>query len=295
MANQVWDSRIAELQVLLDQVLIEGEKYVIPETVAAGFKAMAAESDNNRRVVTFGALDDVKIVPLCREGIVPWWLPFTGKACIGDAEALDRLKAAYTADLGKSDPPDMSSCLTWLSFANKIETYPVSAAPAVLARVTEWGGDVNSGDGKWLVFAAKFMAAESLEVLVNAGAAPQHMQRALEELAENKKTDQFNVVQDVLLGKTLHTKADDDTLLSVQYLPEGKGLSQLRLFFNFKAQRINEVFEMNSGHVAMSNAGFADYAPEALRIAEEKFMALGGRPPYGLDKQRWKLPKSLRL
>ena len=170
MANQVWDSRIAELQVLLDQVLIEGEKYVIPEAVAAGFKAMAAESDNNRKVVTFGALDDAKIVPLCREGIVPWWLPFTGKACIGDAEALDRLKAACTADAGKSDAPDMSSCLTWLCFAPKIESYPVSSNPAVLSRVTGWGGDINSGNGKWLIFAAKFMAAESLEVLVNAGA-----------------------------------------------------------------------------------------------------------------------------
>ena len=294
MPNQVWDAHIAELRILLDQILIEGEKYVIPDAVRDGFKSFAAGDDNNRKVVTFGALDAEKMIPLCRENIVPWWLPFTGKACTGDAVALDLLHDAFTRDVGKSAVPDCSSALTWLCHADKIASYPVSPTPDVLKRMVGWGGDVNSGDGKWLNFATKFMNAKALQALVDGGAAAPKNQRAVAERGVAKNARPLENFSDVLRGKTLHEKVDDDTLLSVKYVPEGGKLSQLRILFNFKAQRINEVFELSGGAAAMSNAAFGDYAPDALRIAEEKFIQLGGKPPYGLDKQRWPAARQLK-
>jgi hypothetical protein len=88
-----------------------------------------------------------------------------------------------------------------------------------------------------------------------------------------------------------YTKMDNDTLMETSYAAEPGGDSVFRRVFNFRAQRVNEIFETlgKEGRMTMTSVGFAGYGVDELRAAQEKLESLGGRPPDTLNKPKLKM------
>jgi len=286
--NQMWEEGISQMQAQLALVLIEGDKSVVPDGVRDYFKTIQAQDwGNNRNVVSYGRMDAARIIPLCREGIVPWWMPLTGKAVLGQLDELKKIEDAMAADIGNGSNANYSSIMTWLCHPAHLtnEGYKNTANANVIQHVLQQGADVNMNNGSWLKYALKELPGDCLAHFIAHGASPAPVQAAMGELAAQKQTEQLAVVQNAVAGKTLHAKVDDTTLMDVKFIPEGNGLVLFRSIFNFHARRVNEVFE-NGAAVAMSNAPFSEYAPEAIRFAAEKLEKLGGNTLGTMDKPR---------
>lgn len=285
MPNQTWDLAIQNLDAELKRLAGHARAAEIPQALRETLSA-AETWDNNRKVITFGQLPADKLVPLCREGLVPWWIPMTGAAIFGDHKALQVLKDAVDADAGKNGKPGYSNMLSWLCLQDGFEDmhYPVKTTPEVLRQLFSWGANPNVADGKWLALAAERLSAECLALFIDHGASATVLLQAMDQLAAGKKTAQLSHLREAMKGRTSYSKIDDDTLLEVRYIADSVKGSTLRRIFNFGAGRVQEIYEPVGGTPAMTSVGFEGYAPRLLESAAERLAKLGGKPAAQLDK-----------
>ncbi|MDE1151369.1 MAG: hypothetical protein PW788_02435 [Micavibrio sp.] len=191
MPNQAWEDAIPLMQQQLDLILVEGDKSVVPDGVRDYFKKIQAEGwDNNRLVLTYGRLDVDRLIPLCREGIVPWWVPLTGKALDNALEDLQKLSAAFKEDVGNKDVSNIyTALLTWLAYPDvmKVQGYPRKFNADIVRHVLQQGADPNNDNGSWLMRALNQLPADCISPFIEYGAAPAAVQEAMETMEQQKK------------------------------------------------------------------------------------------------------------
>ena len=259
----------------------------LPQTVRDFFAQTDTSGWNNdRRVFVFGQLDPEKMIPVCREGLCPWWLPVTGCVYKGDLEGLKLLQRAFAQDAGKGEKPSLSSALTWIVYPHSLQDgFSNTISPKVIRHLLASGADANHDNGKWLEFALKNLDSEGIRPFLDYGAASGTIMRVMDDLTKNQKFAQLGKIQDAL-AHCSYVKIDADTLMEAKYVPDARGCSVFKTLFNFRARRVHEIYETGNGAQAVMNGmSFADYDAEALKIAEERLKQLGGKPrALELDK-----------
>lgn len=253
--------------------------------------------DNNRKVYVLGQLDADKMIPLCREGLCPWWPVLTGRVYQGDLEGVKKVLRAIEKDPGKGEKPNMTSALSWIVYTHNLcDGFSNTISPRVIRQLLASGAEANGENGKWLEFALKNLEADCLKPFLDYGAASATIMRVMDDLQKNQKFAQLGKIQDALAHSS-YIKIDADTLMEAKYVPDARGCSVFKTLFNFRARRVHEIYETGAGAQAVMNGmGFDDYDTEALKQAEEKLRQLGGNPrpvECRLDKPFRPQPKGL--
>jgi hypothetical protein len=276
--DPVWQKTLDTLKTQLNGM--RADDVLIPQTVRDAFAQNdLSQWSSDRKVFTFGQLDADKMIPLCREGLVPWWCPFTGAIYRGDLAAAKKFQKAFEQDAGKGEKPSMSSALTWIVYPHKIsDSFSNNIDAKVVRQMLDWGADANYENGKWLEFALRHLEAEGIKPFLDYGAQSGTILRVMDDLQKNQKFAQLGKIQDAL-AHCSYVKVDDQTLLEAKYVPDARGCSVFKTLFNFRSRRVHELYETGQGAQAVMNGmPFDDYDREALAFAQEKLQQLGGKP-----------------
>lgn len=276
-----WRQTRQHVQELFKQ-LSEDDKgnVVIPAEVSDAFAKLGEKDwDNNRRVYTFGTGDAAKTILAARAGLIPWWTAMTGAAFFGNVDALRKIKTAIdTHETNPDRKPGFNSTLTWISHPytlightrNKIE------AP-VLKQLMEWGADPNYEDGKWLVKAMQYLNADAVKIFIDHGANYDTIMATLHDAGS--KSDLYKRVLPLLPGRTFTAKNGEETLVQTQVMGDLNGVSLFRTIFNFRAQRVHEIYEAANTTPVMKSYDFAEYNTSMLGDARDALKSLGGSVP----------------
>lgn len=276
------EKKVAELSEALKRVEQRGGNWYIPEDVKLQFQKQSHNPDlSDFNVAVFGQLDTEKLIALAEAEAVYWWQPFTGKTFFGDVESMKKIYSRIPAE----SRPNVTTVMTWVSYPyeaagvlNKIE------AP-VLRQLFDWGADVNGKNGEFLEKAVRNLDGEPLKEFVKRGNIATVF-KAMDDIKDDARRAQ---IQKLLQKPTSYVKVDDDTLGESKFIPDAQGGSTFKSLFNFRARRVNEVFEAPGGKsVFMTSASFDDYDSAAIDFAREKLKALGGKPADSLQKERFK-------
>lgn len=276
------EKKVAEFNAALERVVLAGGSWYIPEDVKAQFQKQSHNAEiNDVNVAVFGQLDTDKVIALAREGAVHWWQPFTGKAFFGDVEAMRKIYNAAPAEAR----PNATSAMTWVSFPYKAAGVSNQIEAAVLRQLFDWGADVNEKKGEWLEKAVRQLDGEPLKEFVTRGNIATVF-RAMDGIKDEARQKE---IQKLLQKPTSYVKVDDDTLAETKFIPDAQGGSSFKSLFNFRARRVNEVYEAPGGKTTfMTSASFDDYDSAAIDFAHEKLQALGGRPSDSSGKPKFK-------
>lgn len=289
-ADPVWQKTLDTLKTQLNGM--RADDVLLPQGLRDAFSQIdLSQWSSDRKVFTFGQLDVDKVIPLCREGLVPWWCPFTGAIYRGDLAAAKKMQKAFEQDVGKGEKPNMSSALTWIVYPHKInDGFSNTIEPKVIRQMLAWGADANYENGKWLEFALRNLDAEGIRPFLDYGAQSGAILRVMDDLQKNQKFAQLGKIQDAL-AHCSYVKVDDQTLLEAKYVPDARGCSVFKTLFNFRSRRVHELYETGQGAQAVMNGmPFEEYDREALAFAQEKLTQLGGKP-RPLDDRLDKLAK----
>jgi len=287
-----WRKSLSDLRTLLDGMEQKDDGWEIPGGLRQRLQQIISEKGSNERLVyIFGQLDPEKMIAVAREGLVPWWPAFNGRAYFGDIAAVKKIYAAFEENSGKSDRPSLSSSMTWVSHPyalNGGETR--NPDPRILSLLLDWGADPMYEQGKYYDKALRQSSAEIIGVFVKHKAPYANARAAYEELMKAKNHTQALNLQKARGFDGFYTKVDNDTLLETKYAREAGGRdSVFKTLFNFRARRVTEVYETGAGaeaRAAMAVTGFDQYDAQALRHAQEVLEKLGGKPPDALGKPR---------
>jgi hypothetical protein len=282
MPNEQWQQDLNSLKGQLETLRPQaGGGWEIPEPAREAFRkfAEASKDDVNRRVFVIGQLDVERMVAVVREGLCPWWPVFTARAYKADLDGMKKVRAAFEADAGKSEKPNMSSAMTWIVCPHKItDSFSNTVDPKISRQLFSWGADVNHDSGKWLESALRNLDADGIKPYLEFGAASGTILRVMDDLQKKQNFAQLGKIQDALAHSSF-VKVDDQTLLEAKYIPDARNCSVFKTIFNFRSRRVHEIYEAGQGaNAVMDGIPFADYDPEALAFAAEKLRQLGGKP-----------------
>jgi hypothetical protein len=266
--------------------------------VSAGLRELFAVQNitawtNDRKVFTFGQLEAGKLIPACREGLLPWWVPFTSRVFNGDLDGAKKIHAAFEADKGAGEKPNMSSALTWIVYPNSLTDGCANTInPKVVRQLLAWGADANYESGKWLTHALKNLDGDGIAAFLDHGASTATVMKVMDEMQTAKNYAQLGRIQ-TALSQCKYFKVDEQTLMESKYMPDMKGGSVFKTLFNFRSRRVHEIYEPGQGAAAMVDGiPFAEYDAEALRFAQEKLEQLGGKPrPFDVAFDKPKKPR----
>jgi hypothetical protein len=296
-AEPAWQASLDAFKKQLEGM--RAEDVILPQGLRDAFaKTDMSDWSVDRKVFVFGQLDVDKMIPVCREGLLPWWPVLTGRVYTGDLGGAKKVQRAIAQDAGKSEKPDITSTLTWIVYPHKIcDSFANTIEPKMIRQLFQWGADANKDNGKWLEFALRNLDSEGIKPFVDYGAASGTILRVMDDLTKNQKFAQLGKIQDAL-AHCSYVKVDADTLLEAKYVPDARGCSVFKTLFNFRSRRVHEIYEAGQGAQAVMNGmPFAEYDTEALEYAREKLAQLGGKPrPLGdaLDKPVRPLLKGLQ-
>lgn len=269
------EKKVAEFSAALERVYQAGGVWQVPEDVKFLFQKQSQNPDlNDVNVAVFGQLDTQKMIVMAAAGAVHWWQPFTGKAFFGD---LDAMKKIYNATPSESRP-NATSAMTWVCFPYKAAGVSNKIDAAVLRQLFDWGADVNEKKGEWLEKAVRNLDGEPLKEFVKRGNIATVF-KAMDGMTDDARRAE---IQKLLQKPTSYVKVDDDTLSETKFIPDAQGGSSFKSLFNFRARRVNEVFESSDRKTTvMTSASFDEYDSAAIDFAREKLKALGGKPKDG--------------
>lgn len=280
-----WKASLDYINDLLGQAVEKsGNDTITAADTAAlsqSLKALgAADWDNNRKLYTFSKLPLHLSMPAAEAGLLPWWPVMTGRAFDGD---LDGLRKVYDITrekiIDEDSRPDVNSALTWVSFPHKVnDSYYNSIKPDVLQQLFDWGADPNRENGKWLIKALKECDADVVDVWLNNGAALKTVVQVINSMAGSSK-ERHAFLLSRLPGRAYYDVLDTDTLLETKFVPDVGGASAFKTVFNFKAQRVTEIYESaKQQQPVMTSSLFEDYSTTALAAAKEKLEKMTGKP-----------------
>jgi hypothetical protein len=275
--DPAWQASVDAFKKQLDGM--RADDVILPQGVRDIFKTDISGWSVDRKVFTFGQLDVDKMIPICRDGLAPWWLIFTGRAFLGDIDAVKKIQRAFEKDPGKSEKPNFSSALTWIVYPHSLcDGYANKISPQVIRLLLQGGADANADNGKWLEHALKNLDVSGIRPFLDYGAASGTILRVMDDLQKNQKFQQLGRIQDAL-AHCAYVKVDADTLLEAKYVPDARGCSVFKTLFNFRSRRVHEIYETGNGAQAIMNGmPFTDYDVEALKIARDQLVQLGGKP-----------------
>ncbi len=276
------EKTVAELNEALSRLVNTSGGWYIPEDVKALFQKQSHNAEmNDVNVAVFGQLDTDKMIALARAGAVHWWQPFTGKAFFGDAEGMKKI---YNATPTESRP-NATSAMTWVCFPYKAAGVSNKIDVAVLRQLFDWGADVNEKKGEWLEKAVRNLEGEPLKEFVKRGSIATVF-KAMDSITDDARRGE---IQKMLQKPTSYVKVDNDTLSETKFIPDAQGGATFKSLFNFRARRVNEVFESADRKTTfMTSASFDDYDSAAIDLAREKLTALGGKPADSAGKPKFK-------
>ncbi len=276
------EKKVAEFSGVLDHVVQKGGAWFIPEDVKALFQKQSHNPDiNDVNVAVFGQLDTDKMIALAQAGAVHWWQPVTGKAFFGDVEAMKKIYNAAPTE----SRPNATSAMTWVCFPYKAAGVSNKPDAAVLRQLFDWGADVNEKKGEWLEKAVRELTGEPLKEFVKRGNIATVF-KAMDSMTDDARRAE---IQKLLQKPTSYVKVDNDTLAETKFIPDPQGGASFKSLFNFRARRVNEVFESADRKTTfMTSASFDDYDSAAIDSAREKLTALGGYPSESNGKPKFK-------
>lgn len=280
-ANPQWQETADRLSQLVKDVTPHNVHLGLSPELGDLLKAAVSDSaqwPNDRRVFTFGQIDPDKCALLCRAGHLHWWMPLTGRVVRGELDEMKKIFDAYTKDAGEGQKLDFSPMLSWVMSPTDVGGVATVRSSAVIRQLLKWGGDPNYAEGKWLDYALRKHEADCIKPLLEHGAASLTVQRVMDALQREQNFAQLGRLQEAL-ARTSHIKIDAETVLEAKYIPDAKGTSVFKTLFNFRARRVNEIYESGQGAQAtMQGIPFSDYDTEALAHARETLIRLGGTP-----------------
>jgi hypothetical protein len=277
--EQQWRSTHAQVRKLFAELREDGSgNVVVPESVKAAMKALGESSWNNdRRVYTFGTGETQQNILAARAGLVPWWPVFTGAVFFGALDDLRVIKAAADryAEPGKN--PSLNSALTWICFSNTLGDGLArnKIEPAVIKQLMEWGADPNHDGGSWFAKALRSLSADCIKPFLDHGGSYDTVSSVIVE----GNADLRKKIVPLLYGRSFMTKNGDDTLVQTQCMPDFNGMTLFRTIFNFRAQRVHEIYEAANTAPVMKSYDFEGYNTSMLGDAHTELKKLGGAAP----------------
>jgi len=240
----------------------------------------AAEWDNNRKIYTYSHLDLDISIPAAEAGLIPWWAVMSGRAYAGDLEGLRKVYALAREKIpDEDDRPDVNSALTWISFPHKAHAgYGNKIKPDVLQQLFDWGADPNRENGKWLISALNECEADAVDVWLDNGAALKTVVQVINAMnGRNAERHAFLLAR--LPGRAYYDALDADTLLETKFVPDTGGTAAFKTVFNFKAQRVTEIYESpRQQQPVMISSLFEDFSVTAVAAARDKLESITGKP-----------------
>lgn len=233
----------------------------------------------NRKVYTFGRLPLDQAIPAAAAGLLPWWPVLTGRAYAGDLEGLRRVQEAvekYVED--KDERPNPNAVMTWISYPHDLQDGHKNTIKAdVLQQLFDWGASPNYDSGNWFEKTLTKCDADIIEIWLDNGASLKTMTKVI-NAAASRNTELYHKLVSVLPGRAFYDKLDADTLLETKFVPDVGGISTMRTMFNFKARRVQEVFEaVNMKQPAMHSVTFDEYSTTAIEDAVRRMEKLTGK------------------
>ncbi len=252
---------------------------VVPAEVKAGIAALDEKSwDNNRRVYTFGTGNTQQNVLAARAGLVPWWTVMTGAVFFGALDDMRYIKAEADKHAQPNQQPNMNSALTWVTFSNAlVGNVKNKIEPAVIKQLMEWGADPNHDHGKWFDTVLRNQDTDIINIYLDHGGSLDTVASTMLANKDNKALQ--GKIASTLVGRTFDTRVGDDTLVQTQIMPDTDGTAVLRTVFNFRSQRVQEIYEGPRTSAVMSVTNFEQYNTAALGDAYETLKKLGGNAP----------------
>jgi hypothetical protein len=275
--EQQWRSTHAHIRKLFAQLHEDGSGHVVvPEDVRTALQALGESKwDNDRRVYTFGTGTTSHNILAARAGLVPWWPVLTGAAFFGALDELRTIKAAADRHAG-DNYPSLNSALTWICFSNKLlDGVYNKIEPAVIKQLLEWGADPNHDGGKWFDKALRNLNADCLKPFLDHGGSYDTVSAVMGDSKEETRKK----IMPLLYGRSFMTKTGDDTLVQTQCIPDFNGITLFRSIFNFRAQRVHEIYEAANTPPVMKSYDFNAYNTIMLGDAHTELKKLGGSAP----------------
>lgn len=287
-----WQTSLDAIRQQMDKMEKTEGGWTVPEALRTVLSLAKAEGwKNDQQVFVFGQVDIEKFSVLAREGLVTWWPAFNGRVYFGDRAGVEALHDAFETDPGKSPRPELSSSMTWVAHPYALEGGELRQPDAgILRQLLEWGADPSYDDGKYYAKGLREAQEDVIRAFLDHGASAKTADAVTEEMLKAQNFRQATRIRSARGLGAYYTKMDNDTLMETSYAAEPGGDSVFRRVFNFRAQRVNEIFETlgKEGRMTMTSVGFAGYGVDELRAAQEKLESLGGRPPDTLNKPKLK-------
>lgn len=276
--EQNWRDTHAQVRKLFAELREDSSgDVIVPEAVKAGMKALGESSWNNdRRVYTFGTGETRQNILAARAGLIPWWPVFTGAAFFGAIDDLRVIKDAADRYAARNKGPSLNSALTWICFSNTlIGNVRNKIEPAVLKQLMEWGADPNHDSGNSFAKALRNLSADCIKPFLEHGGSYDTVSAVIME----GNSDVRKKVVPLLYGRSFMTKNGEDTLVQTQCMPDFNGITLFRTIFNFRAQRVHEIYEAANTTPVMKSYDFEGYNTGMLGDAHTELQKLGGSAP----------------
>lgn len=251
-----------------------------PKDVQGIFKRLKTDDWGvNRKVYTFGRLPLDQAIPAAAAGLMPWWPVLTGRAYAGDLEGMRRVQDAiekYVED--KEERPNPNAAMTWISYPHDLQDgYKNTIKADVLQQLFDWGANPNYDSGSWFEKTLGKCDADIIETWLDNGASLKTMTKVI-NYANGRNAELYHKLVAVLPGRAFYDKLDADTLLETKFVPDVGGISTLRTMFNFKARRVQEVYEaVNMQQPVMHSVTFNEYSVTAIEEAMRRMEKLTGK------------------
>ena len=278
--KQIWAATHREVRALFAQLKEDANgDVIVPATVKTGMAAIDDKSwDSNRRVYTFGTGNTQQNVLAARAGLIPWWTVLTGAAFFGALDDMRYIKAEADKHAKPGHHPNMSSALTWITFSNElIEGVRNKIDSDVVKQLLEWGADPNHDSGKWFATVMRHQGTDTISHYLDHGGSLDTVSQTM--LANKDNTSMQGKIASTLVGRTFDTRVGEDTLVQTQIMPDTDGTAVLRTVFNFRSQRVQEIYEGPRTAAVMTVTNFEQYNTAALSDAYDTLKKLGGNAP----------------
>jgi hypothetical protein len=302
MANAQWQATLDELKRQVQTIDRSLAGAALAEAVPSSVRAVFSQAlekkegwDNSRIIFTLGQLDLDVMIACSRAGFIPWWPVLNARVAFGDLAGVNKVHAAYTEDPGKGEIPGLNSSLTWGCHPYVItDGVSTKLELPVVQQLLAWGADPNYENGDYFEKTLRGAPAGIIGAFLDHGAFPVTAFRVLDEQTA-KDPKQAAKIQEALAGRSLYAKLDDQILAELQHVPGPEGGGVFRTLFNFRARRVNEIYEYGRDRKAVMNGiGFDEYDQEALAAARARLEKLGGHPAPAVTVDKPRLPRAER-
>lgn len=231
-----------------------------------------------RLTYTLGHIDTDHLALLCERKKVDWQQAFAAKAAFGTQ---DEVKTIAEAMKAAGYTPSLSSALTLaakpFTIVNGLRHEGNLANVELLFSM---GADANENKGNLYKDVVEQGRPDIGRVFArHASLSSLNLMEWVTWAKNNNKPKLQRDLRAIYWDYGRYTPMDSQTLLEIKSL--GDNSSQLKIVFNFAAERVAEIYEVGPAatrQVTIKDFSFGDYDETAIQIARSKLQELGGSP-----------------